>query len=313
MAATQYVTKPHPCITIPATAVLQYTGTYTPSAPVFPNTLPYHANIQAAEDFLARLRSLASKEHPVSVPQKIDHPMFVVVSEKEIACPNSSCESMDGNRLSSAMNNLTFQNPTTDILLAYYWNISGVYTTDFADFPEVFFNFTSDDLSDNFTTPAVGTKVRMFKYNETVEIVFQDSNVLDGAQNHPMHMHGYSFYVVGSGIGNFNNETNPKSYNLIDPPELNTVRVPKDGWVTVRFRASNPGVWMWHCHMNRHLTWGMNTAFMVQNGGTPETSILEPPSSMPSCKNSFVNYIQEFKDSIVLQPIQARSKVNSLS
>ncbi|GMP46178.1 hypothetical protein CsSME_00014437 [Camellia sinensis var. sinensis] len=79
----------------------------------------------------------------------------------------------------------------------------------------------------------------MFDYNETVEIVFQGTDVLAGAQNHPMHMHGHSFYVVGSGIGNFDNETDPKSYNLIDPPELNTIRVPRNGWVTVRFIANN--------------------------------------------------------------------------
>ncbi|THF97368.1 hypothetical protein TEA_014269 [Camellia sinensis var. sinensis] len=82
----------------------------------------------------------------------------------------------------------------------------------------------------------------MFDYNETVEIVFQGTDVLAGAQNHPMHMHGHSFYVVGSGIGNFDNETDPKSYNLIDPPELNTIRVPKNGWVTVRFIANNLAV-----------------------------------------------------------------------
>ncbi|KAL7245779.1 hypothetical protein ACSBR2_001002 [Camellia fascicularis] len=314
MAARQYVTEPHPDISNATTAVIEYIGNYTPpSSPIFPLNLPEHSSVEAANGFLSRLRSLASEEHPVFVPQNISHPMFIVVSEKEITCPNSSCSTFDGNRLSSAMNNITFLNPTTNILHAYYRNISGVYDTDFPDFPKLFYNFTGDDLPNGTVIPTIGTKVRMFNYNDTVEIVFQGTNVLDGAQNHPMHMHGYSYYVVGSGIGNFNNETDPKSYNLVDPPELNTIRVPKNGWVTIRFTADNPGVWLWHCHLIRNLTWGMKTVFIVQNGDTPETSILDTPSSMPSCEKSFVNYIQELEDSDVVQPVQMNGKVSKLS
>ncbi|KAL7245773.1 hypothetical protein ACSBR2_001000 [Camellia fascicularis] len=305
MAARQYVTVGAADVDNATTAVIEYNGDCSPpSDPVFPSNLPFHTDIEVANEFLSRLRSLASAEHPVFVPQKISHPMFIVVSEKEIVCPNSTCETADGNRISSAMNNITFLMPTTDILLAYYSNITGVYDTDFPDFPTWFYNFTSDDLPNNTVIPTIGTKVRMFDYNETVEIVFQGTDVLAGAQNHPMHMHGHSFYVVGSGIGNFDNETDPKSYNLIDPPELNTIRVPKNGWVTVRFIANNPGVWLWHCHLLRHLTWGMKTVFIVRNGETPDTSILDPPPSMPSCKDKFVNYIEEFKDSDVVQPIR---------
>ncbi|KAI8016208.1 Laccase-14 [Camellia lanceoleosa] len=243
MAARQFISVGWADVENATTAVIEYRGNYTaPSTPIFPSNLPSHRDIEAGNGFLSRLRSLANKEHPISVPQNISPPMFVVVSEKEIICPNRSCASLDGSRLSSAMNNITFQNPTTDILLAYYRDISGVYETDFPDYPKWFYNFTSDDLPNNTVIPTIGTKVRMFNFNETVEIVFQGTDVLAGAQNHPMHMHGYSYYVVGSGLGNFNNETDPKSYNLVDPPELNTVRVPKNGWVIVRFTANNPGM-----------------------------------------------------------------------
>lgn len=59
-----------------------------------------------------------------------------------------------------------------------------------------------------------------------------------------MHLHGYTFYVVGSGFGNFDNETDPLGYNLIDPPKMNTVSLPKKGWVAIRFKASNPGTFL---------------------------------------------------------------------
>ncbi|KAI7983442.1 Laccase-14 [Camellia lanceoleosa] len=61
-------------------------------------------------------------------------------------------------------------------------------------------------------------------------------------ENHPMHLHGFSFYVVGSGFGNFDKKTDPTGFNLVDPPELNIVGVPKNGWAVIRFKANNPGM-----------------------------------------------------------------------
>lgn len=91
------------------------------------------------------------------------------------------------------------------------------------------------------TTTSQGAKVKVLDYNATVEIVFQGTGTLEASGNHPMHMHGYSFYVVGTGLGNFNNDTDPSTYNLVDPPLVNTFSVPKLGWLTIRFKASNPG------------------------------------------------------------------------
>lgn len=146
-------------------------------------------------------------------------------------------------RLASSMNNISFVQPSVDVLLAYYRKIKHVYEPNFPSEPPYFFNFTEAKTPDNATTPDRGTKVRILEYNSTVEIVFQGTNVLDGAENHPVHLHGYSFYVVGSGFGNFNNETHPKNYNLVDPPELNTIGVPKNGWAAIRFRTHNLGIY----------------------------------------------------------------------
>lgn len=77
---------------------------------------------------------------------------------------------------------------------------------------------------------------------EQVEIVFQGTNGLNASEAHPMHLHGHSFYFVGSGLGNFNETSDPESFNLIDPPQVNTVSVPKIGWAAIRFVANNPGM-----------------------------------------------------------------------
>lgn len=103
------------------------------------------------------------------------------------------------------------------------------------------YNFTADDYAEDTVFTDQGTKVKVLNYNESVEIVFQGTSVMGGSVNHPMHQHGYSFYVVGIGYGNFNNETDPLSYNLVDPPMVNTFGVPKNGWLAIRFFANNPG------------------------------------------------------------------------
>ena len=54
------------------------------------------------------------------------------------------------------------------------------------------------------------------------------------------------------------------------------------------------GVWLWHCHLDRHFGWGMNTVIIVKDGGTPETSIRKPPAYLPPCNGSPAMMLEEF-------------------
>jgi laccase len=54
-------------------------------------------------------------------------------------------------------------------------------------------------------------------------------------------MHGFNFFVLAQGFGNYDPVKDPAKYNLVDPVERNTVSVPTAGWVAVRFLADNPG------------------------------------------------------------------------
>ena len=90
--------------------------------------------------------------------------------------------------------------------------------------------------------------------------VFQGANLMSASGTHPMHLHGHSFYVVGSGYGNYNNETDPKTFNLVDPVEVNTFGVPKNGWLAIRFVANNPGKLFYHyliCLVYMHIQIGL--------------------------------------------------------
>ncbi|KAJ3700543.1 hypothetical protein LUZ61_004248 [Rhynchospora tenuis] len=266
-------------------AILEYktNSTMPLTVPVSTASLPNFDNTSAAAAFTDGLRSLASSDHRVDVPQTVDEHMFITIAVNEVECPvNTTCAGLFGTRFGASLNNASFQIPqSVDILDSYYSSISNVYTPNFPNQPPVFFNFTGDTpFNESFTEKS--TKVKVLEYNTSVEIVFQGTNLLTG-ENHPIHLHGHSFYVVGRGFGNFDNQTDPLSYNLVDPPYANTVGVPKNGWTTIRFRAANPGVWFMHCHFDRHTLWGMDTVFITKNGNSTNATVLPPPSDKPPC------------------------------
>ncbi|KAK8704157.1 hypothetical protein V6N13_047789 [Hibiscus sabdariffa] len=223
-----------------------------------------------------RLKSLVSKEHPIDVPRNVTTRMYITASMDRI-----NHADMDYTLLSS-LNNISWVNPSTDVLQAYYRHLSGFYTSDFPDEPPYYFDFVAD-LRDTGTHPLKGTKVKILEYGEEVEIVFQSTNLLNASDEHSMYIHGHKFYILGEGYGNFNSTTDPETYNLVDPPYLSTASLPVKGWLTIRFKANNPGVWAMHCQEGRHLIWGMSTVLIVKNGNNPETSIRSPPPNMPSC------------------------------
>lgn len=223
------------------TAILEYRGNYTAASPPSLPILPNITNSTAPLSFSGNLRSLASAAHPIDVPLNVDKKFLFTVSVNFVACDNTvDCRTENNQRFRASINNITFQSPKIDILEAYYRGINGVYGDDFPKNPPLEFDYTADNLSNALRTPRNGTEVRVLPFNTTVELVFQGTNLLGGIE-HPMHLHGYSFYVVGSGLGNFNKSEDPKRYNLVDPPLVNTISVPRNGWTAIRFRADNPG------------------------------------------------------------------------
>ncbi|KAI4306645.1 hypothetical protein L6164_029905 [Bauhinia variegata] len=258
-----------------ATATLHYSGTLSSTVTTLTALPPKNAT-PVATSFTDSLRSLNSKEFPSKVPLEIDHSLFFTISLGVNPCP--TC--VNGSRVVADINNVSFVMPKISLLQAHFFNISGVFTDDFPAKPPVVYNFTGTQPT-NFATTN-GTRLYRLAYNSTVQIVLQDTGMIT-PENHPIHLHGFNFFVVGRGIGNFNSKKNPKNFNLVDPVERNTVGVPAGGWTAIRFRADNPGVWFMHCHLEIHTTWGLKMAFVVDNGKGPNESLLPPPSDLPKC------------------------------
>ncbi|KAJ8559520.1 hypothetical protein K7X08_003578 [Anisodus acutangulus] len=223
-------------------------------------TLPPINSTSFVANFTKKFHSLANAKFPANVPQNVDKHFFFTVGLGSNPCPkNQTCQGPNNSsKFAASVNNVSMILPTTALLQSYFFRKSnGVYTSDFPSVPLVPFNYTG--TPPNNTNISNGTKVVVLPYNTSVELVMQDTSVL-GSESHPLHLHGYNFYVVGQGSGNFDPKKDPANYNLVDPVERNTIGVPSGGWVAIRFLANNPGVWFMHCHFEVHLSWGLRMA-----------------------------------------------------
>ncbi|KAJ4979836.1 hypothetical protein NE237_010616 [Protea cynaroides] len=250
--------------------------------PLFRPPLPSLNDTAFATNFTKRFRSLATTTFPTKVPLTVDQRFLFTVGLGTNPCPkNQTCQGPNGTKFSANINNVSFVLPSTALLQTYFSGQSnGVYTTDFPDSPLNPFNYTG--TPPNNTMVSNGTKVVVLPFNTSVELVMQGTSTL-GAENHPLHIHGYNFYVVGQGFGNFDPNKDPPNFNLIDPVERNTVGVPSGGWVAIRFLADNPGVWFMHCHFEVHISWGLRMAWVVLDGNLPNQKLPPPPSDLPKC------------------------------
>ncbi|KDP44695.1 hypothetical protein JCGZ_01195 [Jatropha curcas] len=268
------------------TAILEYNSAPCPakcltSKPIMPQ-LPAYNDTATATAFSQSQKSLRK----VEVPTKIDHSLFFTVGLGLNNCPKNfrarRCQGPNGTRFTASMNNVSFVFPSSfSLLQAYKQNIPGVFTTDFPARPPVNFDFTGN-VSRSLWQPVPGTKLYKLKYGESVQIVLQDTSIVT-PENHPIHLHGYDFYIVAEGFGNFNPKTDRAKFNLVDPPMRNTAAVPVNGWAVIRFVADNPGVWLMHCHLDVHITWGLAMAFIVEDGVGELQKLESPPLDLPIC------------------------------
>ncbi|KAF6212859.1 hypothetical protein GE061_010569 [Apolygus lucorum] len=109
-----------------------------------------------------------------------------------------------------------------------------------------------------------------------VEMVLVDIS-WERKQDHPIHLHGYTFHVVGQGLLNQSqtmedikalNEADRLPKKLTRAVAKDSAGVPNRGWMALRFLADNSGVWMFHCHVTNHVEMGM--ALLLQVGDREE-------------------------------------------
>ncbi|KAL4218095.1 hypothetical protein ACF0H5_022831 [Mactra antiquata] len=149
-------------------------------------------------------------------------------------------------------------------------------------------------------------------FGDTVQINFL--NMGNIAIHHPMHIHGYSFHVVkvgygepqidnsdvdchtndqGSSLCNNNTAWRNTSWTEGNIPDLkihkairkDTVTVPGHGYVVVRFKADNPGLWLMHCHLEVHNSI-LGIGILLNDSFS---HVPPPPYGFPECRSFSAN------------------------
>ncbi|XP_031253672.1 laccase-12-like [Pistacia vera] len=287
IAARAYASAPNaPFDNTTTTAILEYKSAPCPKKgvsvkPVMP-PLPAFNDTNTVTAFTTKFRS----PQKVQVPTEIDDSLFFTVGLGLNNCPpnfnSNQCQGPNGTRFTASMNNVSFMLPANfSLLQAHHQSIPGVFTTDFPANPPLKFDYTGN-VSRSLWQPVPGTKLYKLKFGSKVQIVLQDTSIFT-PENHPIHIHGYDFYIIAEGFGNFNPRTDTSKFNLVDPPLRNTIGVPVGGWAVIRFVADNPGVWIMHCHLDVHITWGLAMAFLVEDGVGELEALEAPPPDLPLC------------------------------
>ncbi|EWG47525.1 hypothetical protein FVEG_07601 [Fusarium verticillioides 7600] len=131
------------------------------------------------------------------------------------------------------------------------------------------------------TNPQIyGTYTHSFvlERDEIVQLVINNHD--DG--RHPFHLHGHHFQVLyrsDDDAGDFDG-----SVEFAETPmRRDTVVVNGNGNAVLRFKADNPGVWLFHCHIEWHVTSGLIATF-VEDPLALQASLKLPQDHLDACK-----------------------------
>jgi FtsP/CotA-like multicopper oxidase with cupredoxin domain len=120
-------------------------------------------------------------------------------------------------------------------------------------------------------SPSIATAV--LPHNKQVRIVLQNESPLP----HPMHMHGHSFFLLGTGSGVYNATADAPTLNTVDPLRRDTFKAPPSGWAVLHIVSDNPGVWLLHCHRDFHLAEGQAMLLVEAPDQLAKMILLENP------------------------------------
>lgn len=156
------------------------------------------------------------------------------------------------------------------------------------------------DSSGGYNTALYGGSAQPIRIekNDIVDVIVQNSIAANGAcEQHPWHLHGHDFWVVGEGVGEYESSSR-STFNTLNPVKRDTVAgyptsnskrrtevfsagtwMDPCGWVAVRFKADNPGFWLFHCHITWHMEMGMAVVFDEYS----EKVTSSPPNDYPYC------------------------------
>ncbi|KAK0766877.1 hypothetical protein N5P37_000606 [Trichoderma harzianum] len=127
--------------------------------------------------------------------------------------------------------------------------------------PSLYTAMSTGDLADNAAVYGEFTHPFVLKKGEIVQIVV---NNLDSGR-HPFHLHGHAFQAIHRSeeeAGTFEDENLSESDYPSVPMRRDTLVIWPNGNIVMRFKADNPGVWLFHCHIEWHVASGLLATFI---------------------------------------------------
>ena len=143
--------------------------------------------------------------------------------------------------------------------------------------PTVFTALSSGTSATNPEIYGSNTNAFILEKNQVVEIVLNNYD----PGKHPFHLHGHAFQAVVRSAEEAGayvyNETFPQV-----PMRRDTLMVRPNGNMVLRFRADNPGIWLFHCHIEWHVASGL-VATMVEAPEELQKSLKVPQDHLDAC------------------------------
>ncbi|CAI8597712.1 unnamed protein product [Vicia faba] len=200
-----------------------------------------------------------SKAFTKQIISKMGTPQPPKISHQKLLLLNT--QNKIGDFTKWAINNVSLTLPVTPYLGSLKFKLKNTF--DRKPPPRTYpidYDIFKNPVNPNTTT---GNGVYVFQLNEVVDVILQNANQLNGngSEIHPWHLHGHDFWVLGYGEGKFKPGVDENKFNLTRAPLRNTAVIFPYGWTALRFKADNPGVWAFHCHIEPHLHMGMGVIF----------------------------------------------------
>ncbi|KAI1826942.1 multicopper oxidase [Xylaria intraflava] len=147
--------------------------------------------------------------------------------------------------------------------------------------PTLYTALSAGELATDPTVYGTYTHSFVLEQGQTVQIVV---NNLDTGR-HPFHLHGHNFqalYRSAEDAGTFEQGNITESDFPMVPMRRDTFVLYPTGFMVLRFRADNPGVWLFHCHIEWHITSGL-LATMVEAPLELQKTIKIPQGHLDAC------------------------------
>lgn len=164
--------------------------------------------------------------------------------------------------------------------------------------PTLYTVMSSGNLSTNSEIYGEYTHPMVLEHNEIVDIVLNNGDT----GSHPFHLHGHNFQLIhrepsyGKHFYDYEDASTPLAYDASNhaafpkyPARRDTFVLPPQGNFVIRFVADNPGVWLFHCHIDWHLLQGLAMA-MIEAPQQMQERMTIPDGAYDTCKAAGIAY-----------------------